>query len=94
MPSVAAQKRRNRREQSLVDLAVHMANSIGLNGHQITFKMQNERIRRAPHPAYPPDLSPCDFWFVGFLQEKLKEQELSTRAQMMKASPVFWVAIT
>jgi hypothetical protein len=40
--------------------------------------MQSEKIERASHPAYSPDLSPCDVWRFGFQKAKLKEQELST----------------
>jgi hypothetical protein len=43
-------------------LMVHMDNSIYLTGAKITEKMSVKGLGRALHPAYSPDISPCDFW--------------------------------
>jgi hypothetical protein len=47
--------------------------------------LEHNKTERAPHPAYSPDISPCDFWLFGFLKEKLKEQELSTSDEIIEA---------
>jgi hypothetical protein len=85
MPLLSAQKPRNRREQPPIDLAVHMANSMRQSGRQITDSMQNETSRRAPHPVHSRDLSPYDFWLVGFLKERLKEQAIPIAEPTIKA---------
>jgi transposase len=55
-----------------------MDNSIYHNPRKISLELEHNKIERAPHPTYSPDISPCGFWLFGFLKEKLKEQELST----------------
>jgi hypothetical protein len=44
------------------------------NMSKITEKLKKRHIVCAPHPAYAPDLSPCDFWLFGILKQKMKEQ--------------------
>jgi [histone H3]-lysine36 N-dimethyltransferase SETMAR len=34
------------------------------------------------HPAYSPDLSPCDFWLFSILKDRLAGQSYSTPSQM------------
>jgi hypothetical protein len=46
------------------------------------------------HPAYSPDISPCDFWPFGFLKEKLKEQEPSTSDDIIEAITTIWNDVT
>jgi hypothetical protein len=49
-----------------------MDNSACRNGHKIKDKLAAADIPRALHPPYSPDLSPCGFWFFGFLKESMK----------------------
>jgi histone-lysine N-methyltransferase SETMAR len=94
LPLLSRQKSLNRRQKPPLDFIVHMDNSMCHNGREITAKMESEKIERAPHPAYSPDVSPCDFWLFGFMKEKLKEQKLSTPQKIIEAITVIWDAIT
>jgi hypothetical protein len=51
-----------------------MDNSMYSNAGKTSLELEHNKIERAPHPAYSPDISLCDFWLFGFLKEKLKEQ--------------------
>ena len=47
------------------------------NSHVHTSKLTNEKyaeygFKRTPHPAYSPDVAPCDFFLFGFIKNKLK----------------------
>jgi hypothetical protein len=35
-----------------------------------------------PHPAYSPDLSPCDFFLFGYLKDKLIDREYATPEEL------------
>lgn len=39
-----------------------------------------------PHPAYSPDLSPCDFFLFGKLKSKLRGQEFQTEDAINQAT--------
>jgi hypothetical protein len=41
-----------------------------------TARFDRRRLGRAEHLPYSTDLSPCDFWFFGFLKEKLKDRQI------------------
>jgi histone-lysine N-methyltransferase SETMAR len=38
-------------------------------------KLDEQHVKRMPHPAYSPDLSPCDFFLFGYLKEKLIDKQ-------------------
>jgi hypothetical protein len=50
-------------------LKVHMDNSMCHSGAKITEKMSLNGLERAAHPAYSQDISPCDFWAFGTMNE-------------------------
>jgi hypothetical protein len=62
-----------------------MDNSMRRNAGKISLELEHNKIERAPHPAYSPYISSCDFWLFGFLKEKLKQQELSTSDDIIQA---------
>ena len=35
------------------------------------FLQQQQRVIRMPHPSYPPDLAPSDFWLFSHLKRQL-----------------------
>jgi hypothetical protein len=43
------------------------------DARKINLELEHNKIEEATHPAYSPDISPCDFWSFGFLKEKFKE---------------------
>jgi histone-lysine N-methyltransferase SETMAR len=71
-----------------------MDNSMHHNASKITQELGREKIQRAPHSPYSPDISPCDFFLFEFLKEKLKEQKLATSKQILKAITETWNTIT
>jgi histone-lysine N-methyltransferase SETMAR len=85
LPSLSRQNRSNRRKELELDFVVHMDNSMCHNARKICLELAYNKIERAPHPVYSPDIRPCDFWLFGFLNEKLKEQKLSTSDELIEA---------
>jgi hypothetical protein len=51
-------------------------------------------LGRAEHPAYSPDLSPCDFWLFGFLKEKVKDRQLCGVPSLHQAITDLWDELT
>jgi hypothetical protein len=43
------------------------------------------KAERLPHPAYSPDLAKSDFFFFGYLKEKLTDYNCETREQLKEA---------
>jgi hypothetical protein len=60
------------------------------NAQKISLELDRHKIERGPHPAYSPDISPCDFWLFGFLKEKLKEPERSTSDEIIETITAIW----
>jgi hypothetical protein len=71
-----------------------MDNSMCHNGRKISLELEHNKIERAPHPVYSPDISPCDFWMFGFLKEKLQEEELSTSDEIIEVIATIWNYVT
>jgi hypothetical protein len=42
------------------------------------------------HSVYFPDLSPCDFWFFGYVKEQLKEQLIMDESDLEDKLTVIW----
>jgi hypothetical protein len=59
--SLSKQKKLNRRKKAAVDFVLHMDSSMYHNARKISLELGHNRIERAPHPAYSPDVSPCNF---------------------------------
>jgi hypothetical protein len=78
IPGLYNHQRNLRRRKHQIALQIHMDNSMCHNGRKVTQEFERKKMIRLPHPAYSPDISPCDFWFFGFLKEKLKNIQLST----------------
>jgi histone-lysine N-methyltransferase SETMAR len=49
-----------------------------------------QRLGRAEHPPYSPDLSPCDFWLFEFLKEKLKDRQLPGVQSLHQVITYLW----
>jgi histone-lysine N-methyltransferase SETMAR len=45
------------------------------NSKVVTDKFDEQNLKRLPHPAYSPDLFPCDFFLFGFLKQKLTDKQ-------------------
>jgi histone-lysine N-methyltransferase SETMAR len=48
------------------------------------------KIERLPHPAYSPDLSPCDFWLFGMLKGNMKDRAFQTVEEIFDVITLIW----
>jgi histone-lysine N-methyltransferase SETMAR len=71
-----------------------MDNSKCHNAKEITGKLQQKHITRAPHPPYSPDLSPCDFWFFGMVKQKIKDREFCSAQELLRSLSDAWSDLT
>ena len=51
---------------------LHADNAKAHNSKSAKNFLERNHIRRAPHPAYSPDVAPSDFFLFGFVKTKLK----------------------
>jgi hypothetical protein len=82
--------RKDRRKKLELDFVVHVDNSMCHNDRKISMELQFNKTEWAPHPAYFPDINPCDVWLLNFLKEKLQEQELSASDKIIEAITTIW----
>jgi hypothetical protein len=61
LSSLFLQQRSNRRQKSELDFVVHRDNSMCHNTRKINRELEQNKIERAPHPAYSPDLTAGTF---------------------------------
>jgi hypothetical protein len=52
------------------------------NSKVVIDKLDEENLKGMPHPAYSPDLSPCDFFVFGYLKDKLIDQQYTTPEEL------------
>ncbi|GFR84359.1 transposase [Elysia marginata] len=50
-----------------------------------TQSLRELRIQVLPHPAYSPDLAPCDFWLFPILKDKLAGRKFDRIQDLAKA---------
>ena len=50
-----------------------------------TQAIQELTIKVLPHPAYSPDLAPCDFWFFPILKDRLAGRKFERVQDLAKA---------
>jgi hypothetical protein len=55
------------------------------NLRQKTFEIETLGLSRISHPPYIPDISPCDFWLFGFLNENAKRIEDGSSNEVLNA---------
>jgi hypothetical protein len=46
-------------------------------------KLAEQHLKRMPHPASRPDLSPCNFFLFGDLKDKLSDKENATPEELV-----------
>ena len=51
----------------------------------VTQFFSENRIATLPHPAYSPDLAPCDFWLFPKLKELLAGNKYTRAQDLSKA---------
>jgi histone-lysine N-methyltransferase SETMAR len=65
-------------------LMVHTDNSICPNGSEITEKMSLKGSGQVPHPAYSPDISPCDFWAFETIKGMIKDRHIQSPKEILR----------
>jgi transposase len=78
LPELKREKMIYQRRKQGGTCSVHMGHSKNHDGGKIQGKFDMKGLVRAPHPPYSPELSPCDFWFVGMAKGKIKDREFHT----------------
>jgi hypothetical protein len=59
---------------------VDIDNSMWHNGRKVSDQFDNLKLDPVPDPRYSADLSPCDFWLFGMLNQKIKDRVFQTVA--------------
>lgn len=62
---------------------IHMDNCKIHNGVKSMTFLQAQKLDRVLHPAYSPDVSPCDFWLFGKCKNLLEEKEISSQDKLI-----------
>jgi hypothetical protein len=62
-----------------------MANAMCYSGSKVISKFEKHHVLRLLHPAYPSDISPCDFWLFGMLKGLLKDDEFNSSDEREEA---------
>ena len=57
---------------------LHLDNCQVHNSQLTQNAIKDSEFKRAPHPAYSPDLAPSDFFLFGFIKEQLRGQSFKT----------------
>jgi transposase len=90
LPALEREKMRYKRRKQGGTCYAHMNHSKSHDGAKIQGKFDTKGLGRFPHPPYPPDLSPCDFWFLGMAKGKLTDREFHTVQQIRRRLTEIW----
>ena len=63
---------------------LHLDNCKVHNSMYTQTLIETYRFKRAPHPAYSPDLAPSDFFLFGYIKEKLRGQCFTKREDLLE----------
>ena len=64
---------------------LHMDNANPHRSKIVREKINSFYMIELPHPAYSPDLSPNEFWFYGFIKEKLKGRVHNSPEELLRS---------
>ena len=80
---------------TLISLLVTIRNDLAKNGQESTFYMTTpplisvrlacKKVKVLNHPAYSPDLSPCDFFLFPRLKKMLSGNKYTSRISLVSA---------
>ena len=51
---------------------VHYDNARPHTARKVTRFLEENHMKKAPHPSYSPDIAPCDFFLFGYIKQKLQ----------------------
>jgi transposase len=49
----------------------------------VTYYMDHNPLKIAPHPPYSPDLAPADFYLFGYVKHQLQGHEFTEGAELL-----------
>jgi hypothetical protein len=71
--------------RSLKGCSIHLDNSHPHNSKRSIECLRTTKIKRIPQLSYSPDIAPSDFFFFGYLKEKLTEYDIQDRERLKLA---------
>jgi hypothetical protein len=78
LPELEREKMRYERRKQGGPFYLHMYHSKGRDDRKIQEKFDTKGLVRSPHPLDSPDVSLCDFWFLGMAKGKMRDREFHT----------------
>ena len=66
-------------------LMLHHDNASAHRAARTVDFLEKEKVRVLPHPAYSPDLAPCDFFLFPKTKEKIRGQRFSSNEEAITA---------
>lgn len=82
LSTVLKQVKQRRR---LNDLIIHHDNASAHKATQTMEYLESQRVKLMGHPAYSPDLSPCDFWLFPKIKEQLRGKDFQDLSELQGA---------
>lgn len=73
----------------LKGIHIHMDNAKSHTSKKTMDEISKYQMIRLPHPAYSPDIAPCDFWLFGKLKEYLKGMQFESENDLFDAITAF-----
>ena len=89
LPSLSNEISKSRPKIGLKGIHIHIDNAKAHNSKMTMNEISKYQMIRLPHPAYSPDIAPCDFWFFGKLKEYLKGMNFESDDELLNAIITF-----
>jgi hypothetical protein len=74
-------------------LIIHSDNARSHKAKKTLDFLELNRMERATHPPYSPDLAPCDSYLFGYIEQILASCEFAERKGLLKADMAIFDAI-
>lgn len=72
-------------EKEQRNITLHFDNARPHTAEKVRQYMKCNKMKRAPHPPYSPDIAPSDFYLFGYIKEKLKGCTFNSAEQLLDA---------
>jgi histone-lysine N-methyltransferase SETMAR len=73
------------RDPSSRKFVIHFDNAKPHNGKIVQEYFKANRLRRAPHPAFPPDVAPTNFFLLGYVKDQLQGRTFEDGESLLDA---------
>jgi hypothetical protein len=85
---------RGRGQSRTKSTRIHMDNARGHAAGDCIDEIPRLKMTRLPEPAYSSDLSPCNFWFLGFAKQVIQDEVFDNADQLMQRSHLIFDQVT